>query len=48
MVGECLVTERDEVLRYVSNGEKELNMTFDFAMVFVVMEFEDGVTKTRG
>jgi oligo-1,6-glucosidase len=47
MVGECLMTERDKVLRYVSKREKELNMMFDFAVVFVVMEFEDGVTKTR-
>jgi oligo-1,6-glucosidase len=47
MVGECLMTERDEVLRYVSKREKELNMMFDFAVVFVVMEFECGVTKTR-
>lgn len=47
MVGECLMTERDEVLRYVSKGEKELNMIFGFAIVFVVMEFEDGMTKTR-
>jgi oligo-1,6-glucosidase len=47
MVGECLLTERDEILRDVSPGEKELNMVFDFAMVSVVMEREDGLAKTR-
>jgi oligo-1,6-glucosidase len=47
MVGECWMTERDEVIRYVSKGEKELNMIFDFAMASVVMEFEDGAPKTR-
>ena len=28
-------------------GRKGLNMIFDFAMVLIVMEFEDGVTKAR-
>jgi hypothetical protein len=35
------------ILRYVSKGETELHMIFGFAVVFVVMEFEDGVTKAR-
>jgi hypothetical protein len=39
--------ERDEVLRYVLKGEKELRVIFGFAMVFIVTEFEDGVTKRR-
>ena len=42
MVGECTMTERDEILRSVSAGEKELNMVFDFAMMLVVVEMDGG------
>jgi oligo-1,6-glucosidase len=47
MVGRCFVTERGEILRHMPMGRKGLNMIFDFAMVLIVMEFEDGVTKAR-
>jgi oligo-1,6-glucosidase len=47
MVGECMMTEQEEILRYVSAGEKELNMVFDFAMMFVTMEIDEGAAKEK-
>ena len=47
MVGECSMTERDEILRYVSAREKELNMVFDFAMMLVDIDVDDGMLKAR-
>jgi oligo-1,6-glucosidase len=47
MVGECPMTEPDEILRYVSAREKELNMIFDFSMMYVGMGIEDGAMETK-
>jgi oligo-1,6-glucosidase len=47
MVGECPMTEPDEILRYVSAREKELNMVFDFSMMYVGMGIEDGAMETK-
>lgn len=46
IVVECLMTEPDESLRYVAAREKELNMVFDFSMMYVGMGTEDGAMKT--
>jgi oligo-1,6-glucosidase len=47
LVGECTVTEREEILKYVPAGEKEPNMVFDFAMLTVGMAIEDGEIKIK-
>jgi oligo-1,6-glucosidase len=46
-VGECMMTERDEILHYVSAGRKELNMVFDFAMLSEGREIVNGVMGTK-